>query len=196
MPSLRRVCVFCGSSPGAGDVYVAAARALGDALADRGLGLVYGGAQVGLMGTVADAVLARGGEVVGVLPEALQRREIRHDGLTELHLVGTMHERKAMMADLADAFVALPGGLGTLEEVVEAATWTQLGIHQKPVGLLDSAGYWAPFGAFLDHAVEAGFVRAEHRRGVVVDADPEPLLARLEAWAPAHVEKWLDLGQS
>jgi uncharacterized protein (TIGR00730 family) len=190
------VCVYAGSNAGVDPAHADAARALGRALVGRGCALVYGGGRTGLMGVVADAVLEAGGRATGIIPRSLEAREVAHRGLTELVVVESMHERKALMAERSDAFVALPGGLGTIEELVEAATWTQLGIHQKPVGLLDSAGYWAPFGAFLDHAVEAGFVRAEHRRGVVVDADPEPLLARLEAWAPTNVEKWLDLGQS
>jgi uncharacterized protein (TIGR00730 family) len=190
------VCVYAGSNVGVDPAHADAARALGRTLAGRGCALVYGGGRTGLMGVVADAVLEAGGCATGIIPRSLEAREVAHRGLTELVVVESMHERKALMAERSDAFVALPGGLGTIEELVEAATWTQLGIHEKPVGLLDSAGYWASFGAFLDHAVTAGFVRAEHRGTVVVDADPEALLARLEAWEPARVEKWLDLGQS
>lgn len=190
------VCVYAGSNPGVDPAHADAARALGTLLARQGTGLVYGGGRVGLMGVVADAVLAAGGEAVGIIPHGLDRREVAHRDLTELVVVGSMHERKALMAERSDAFVALPGGLGTIEELVEAATWTQLGIHRKPIGLLDSAGYWEPFHAFLEHAVAAGFVRPEHRRAIVRDEDPEPLLALLEAWTPSHVETWLELDES
>lgn len=192
----RTVCVYAGSNPGVDPAHAAAARALGTLLAEQGTGVVYGGGRTGLMGVVADAALAAGGEVAGIIPEGLARREVAHRGVTELVVVGSMHERKTLMAERADAFVALPGGLGTIEELVEAATWTQLGIHQKPVGLLDSAGYWAPFDAFLEHAVAAGFLRAENRRSIMRDPDPEPLLALLEAWTPTTVEKWLELDES
>lgn len=141
MPVLQRVCVFCGSSPGAGDGYLAAARGLAAALVEADVGLVYGGGSVGLMGAVADAVLEAGGEAIGVIPAALNTREVAHAGLSELHVVASMHERKALMAERSDAFVALPGGIGTVEEVVEALTWTQLGLHDKPVGLLDVRGF-------------------------------------------------------
>lgn len=190
------VCVYAGSNPGVDPAHAEAARALGTLLAEQGTGLVYGGGRVGLMGVVADAVLAAGGNAVGIIPRALDRREVAHQGLTELVVVGTMHERKALMAERSDAFIALPGGLGTIEELVEAATWTQLGIHRKPIGLLDSAGYWKPFDAFLEHAVASGFVRPEHRRAIIRDEDPEPLLALLEAWRPPDVETWLDLDES
>jgi len=190
--ALRRVCVYLGSSPGGDPAYRAATEALAQALAARGIGVVYGGGAVGLMGALADAALAAGGEVVGVLPRSLDEREVGHRGLTELHVVESMHERKALMADLSDAFVALPGGIGTLEELVEVYTWSQLGIHAKPVALLDVAGFWAPFVAWLDHAVRERFLRPEHRATLLVDADPAALLARLAAWEPAAVEKWLD----
>lgn len=190
------VCVYAGSNPGLDPAHAEAARALGRLLAAQGTELVYGGGKVGLMGVVADAVLEAGGRAVGIIPEHLDRREVAHRGLTELVVVGTMHERKTQMAERSDAFVALPGGLGTVEELVEAATWTQLGIHHKPVGLLDSAGYWAPFDAFLEHSVAAGFVRPEHRLGIVRDGDPAALLTALEAWTPPTVEKWLDLDRS
>jgi uncharacterized protein (TIGR00730 family) len=180
----RRVCVFCGSSTGAGDAYVDAARRLGGLLAARGIGLVYGGARVGLMGIVADAALANGGEVIGVIPESLRRREIGHDGLTRLHVVGSMHERKAVMAQLADAFVALPGGVGTLEELVEVLTWALLGLHDKPVGLLDVRHYYDDLAAFLDHAVRERFLSASHRTSLLRDTDPGALLDRL-ASAPS-----------
>lgn len=195
--AIRRLCVFCGSSPGRDPAYAEAARALGDALAARGIGVVYGGGSVGLMGVVADAVLARGGEVVGVIPYALANRELAHGHLTRLHVVATMHERKAMMSDFADAFLALPGGLGTLDELCEIATWAQLGIHRKPIGMLDVRGYFGPFLAFLDHALAEGFVRPEHRALLVRDTDAARLLDRLAAAAASPgpvVEKWVGRG--
>ena len=161
--TLRSVCVFCGASPGASPVYQEAAVALGRHLADRGLTLVYGGGAVGLMGTVADAALAAGGEVIGIIPQSLQEAEIGHKGLTRLEVVDGMHARKARMAELADAFVALPGGLGTLEELFEVWTWGQLGYHAKPLGLLEVNGFYDPLLTFLDHLVDERFVRAEHR---------------------------------
>ena len=176
MSEIRRVCVYCGSRPGTRPAYVRAARALGALLAAEGVGLVTGGGRVGLMGAVADAVLEGGGEAVGVIPQALLDREVGHEGMTALHVVRTMHERKAAMADLADAFVALPGGLGTLEEIAEALAWGQLGIHAKPCGLLDVEGYYTPLVRFLDHAVAGGFVRAEARASVVVEPEPAALL--------------------
>jgi hypothetical protein len=189
---MERICVFCGSSSGRSPEYVEAARATGSALAARGIGLVYGGGSVGLMGEVANAALAAGGEVVGVIPRALELRELAHGGLTKLHVVGSMHERKAKMAELADAFIALPGGLGTLEELFEILTWAQLGLHARPCGLLDVAGYYEPLVAFFDRAVSEGFVRPEHRRLFVVERAPEPLVERFTAWQPPHVERWID----
>ncbi len=193
---MKRVCVFCGSSPGVNPAYLEAARALGGALAARKIGLVYGGSSVGLMGAVADAVLASGGEAVGVLPRGLEAREVGHSGLTELHLVGSMHERKAKMADLADGFIAMPGGLGTLEELFEIWTWALLGVHQKPVGLLDTAGYYAPLIAFVDHAVREGFVRETHRTLVVVDGAEAALLDKLAAYTPPDLPKWVAAGRT
>ncbi len=191
--AVRRVCVFCGSAAGARPAYRRAAARLGEALARRGLGLVYGGGSIGLMGMVADAALAAGGEVVGVIPRRLARKEIAHAGLTRLRVVPSMHARKAMMADLADAFVALPGGLGTLEELTEVLTWAQLGLHAKPCALLDVAGYWRPLIRLLDHAAEERFLRPEHRRLLVVERSPERLLDRLGRWRPPpHVRKWID----
>ena len=186
VPEIRRLCVYCGSSAGARPAYAEAAHALGTLLAAEGVGLVTGGGRVGLMGVVADAVLAGGGEAVGVIPQALADREVGHAGLTELHVVATMHERKALMAHLADAFVALPGGLGTLEEIAEMMTWAQLGFHPKPCGLLDVAGYYAPLVRFFDHATAERFVRPEHRALLVVDESPERMLARLQAHVPPH----------
>ena len=190
---MKRVCVFCGSSTGRQAVYAEAARATAEALVDRGIGLVYGGGSIGLMGVLADAVLARGGEAIGVLPRGLARKEYAHEGLTELHLVGSMHERKALMARLADGFVALPGGLGTLEELFEVFTWAQLGIHQKPVGLVDVNGYWAGLRALLRHAVQEGFVRPEYAALLLVEPTPGPLLDRFLTWRPLVAQPvWLD----
>jgi uncharacterized protein (TIGR00730 family) len=189
---MKRVCVYCGSSPGRRAAYLHEARQLGRILAERRLGLVYGGASVGLMGAVADAALQGGGEVLGVIPRNLEQREIGHRGLTRLHVVGSMHERKQKMADLADAFVALPGGMGTLEELSETLTWSMLGLHAKPLGLLDVDRYWRPLLAFLDHAVAEGFLRAEHRALVLDDADAARLLDRLAAWrSPTPTVKWI-----
>ena len=176
---MRRLCVFCGSAMGVGPAYRLAAQALGRVLAERGVGLVYGGGRVGLMGVVADAVLAGGGEVVGVMPEALVAREIAHPGLTALRVVGSMHERKAVMAAESDAFVALPGGIGTLEELFEVWTWAQLGIHAKPCGVLDVGGYYAPLLAFLDRGVAEGFVRPAQRAALLVDDEPGRMVDRL-----------------
>lgn len=189
---MKRICVFCGSSSGGNPVYLEAARRVGRTLASRGLGLVYGGGSVGLMGAVADATLAAGGEVVGVIPRALQLRELAHAKLTTLHVVGSMHERKAKMAELAHGFIALPGGMGTLEEFAEILTWAQLGLHARPCGLLDVAGYYRPLTAFFDQAVAEGFVRSEHRRLVLVAEDPDALLDEFVAWRPPQVERWID----
>ena len=188
---MRSVCVFCGSNPGARRLYSEAAEALGRTLAERKLRLVYGGAAVGLMGVLADAALAAGGEAIGVIPVALVEREIAHTGLTELHPVKTMHERKAMMADLADAFVALPGGVGTLEELLEIWTWGQLGHHKKPVGLLNAGGFFDALLAFLDFQASELFMRREHRDMLIVDADPARLLDRCESYRPPVIEKWI-----
>ena len=179
MRALRRVCVYCGSSSGVRPAFSAVAADLGRLLAGRGIAVVYGGASVGLMGTMADAALAAGGEVIGVLPGKLFEREVGHEGLSELHVVGSMHERKALMSELADAFIALPGGYGTLEEVVESVTWTQLGIHDKPVGLLDVDGYYRDLLAFLDRAAADGLLRPDARRLLRHDDDPSRLLDQL-----------------
>lgn len=188
---MKRICVFCGSSAGRRPLYVEAARALGRLLAARGCGLVYGGASVGLMGEVADAVLQAGGEVDGVIPHALEARELAHRGLTRLHVVDSMHDRKSLMADLADGFVALPGGMGTIEEMCEVLTWAQLGLHGKPCGLLDVAGYYHPLVAFFDHAVAEGFLRPEHRDMVLRAEDPARLLDLMGSWRPPDVPKWI-----
>lgn len=179
---MRRVCVYAGASAGADPIFERAARELGELLARSGIGLVYGGASIGLMGAVADAALAAGGEAIGVIPTGLKRKEVAHEGLSELRTVGSMHERKAMMSELADAFVALPGGLGTLDELLEAATWTQLGIHSKPCGLLNVGGYWDCLVAQLDRAGSDGFLRADHRQVLLVETDPRELLRRLGSW--------------
>ncbi len=192
MHKIERICVFAGSSPGRRPEYVTAARALGRALADERIGLVYGGAGVGLMGAVADAVLDQGGSVVGVMPRALVEREVAHAGLTELRVVGSMHERKAEMADLADAFVALPGGLGTLEEMFEVLTWAQLGYHTKPCGLLNVAGYYDRMLSMMDHAAEERFLAPEHRAMILAGAEPGPLIERFRAYRAPQVSKWLD----
>ena len=193
---MRRVCVFCGSSPGASPTYLATARALGQELARRALGLVYGGASVGLMGAVADGALAGGGEAVGVIPSALEQKELAHGGLTRLEVVSSMHERKARMAELADGFLALPGGMGTLEELSEILTWAQLGLHSKPCAVLDVAGYWRPLVAFFDHAVTERFIRPEHRAMLLVGMEPAALLDAMAAYVPIAHDKWIDRRQS
>ena len=175
---LRRLCVFCGASPGGDPGYVALAASVGEGLARRGIGVVFGGSRVGMMGAVADAALAAGGEVIGVIPRRLVDREVAHRGLTELRIVETLHERKAGMAALADGFIALPGGLGTLEELAEVASWAQLSLHTKPIGLLGRVGYWDHLLRWLDHAVEEGFLAPANRALVQQDADLETLLAR------------------
>lgn len=193
---MKSVCVYCGSNPGRQPAYAEAARGLGAALVARGLGLVYGGASVGVMGVLADAVLALGGHVTGVIPEALVRREVAHPGLSRLVVTGSMHERKTRMADLADGFVALPGGIGTLEELFEAWTWAQLGLHGKPCGLLNVAGYFDGLLAFLDHAVAERFVKEPHRAMLIVSDDPSELLRRFEAYEAPVVRKWIAKGDA
>lgn len=195
LPPLRRVCVYCGSSIGARGEYRAAATELGTALATRGLELVYGGGRVGLMGAVADAALAAGGHVIGVIPQALMDRELGHRGIQDLRIVADMHERKLTMATLADAFVALPGGWGTLEELTEMLTWLQLGIHRKPIALLDVAGYFDPLLTFAARMVDERFVREEQRGLLLVETATDALLARLAqatTSATAPVDKWVD----
>ena len=176
--AIRRICVFCGASPGRDRAYVDLAVAVGAGLAERGIGVVFGGSRVGMMGAVADAALAAGGEVIGVIPRRLVEREVAHSGLTELRIVETLHERKAGMAALADGFIALPGGLGTLEELAEVASWAQLSLHTKPIGLLGRDGYWDHLLRWLDHAVEEGFLAPANRALVEQDADLDALLAR------------------
>jgi uncharacterized protein (TIGR00730 family) len=192
---MKRIVVFCGSSPGRLPEYTAAAFELGRMLANRGIGVVYGGASIGMMGAVADATLAAGGEVIGVIPKRLLESEIAHAGLTALHVVDTMHERKAMMAELSDAVIALPGGSGTLDELFEMFTWSQLGLHGKPIGLLDVGGYWQPLMALLDHMVAERFIWAEHRDSLLFEEDAAVLLDRLAAHEPAVRNKLLDRDQ-
>jgi uncharacterized protein (TIGR00730 family) len=187
-----RLCIFCGSSPGARPGYAAATAELARLLAGRGIGIVYGGASVGLMGLLADTALEAGGEVVGVIPAALEAKEIAHGGLSELHVVGSMHERKALMAELSEGFVALPGGSGTLEELFEVFTWAQLGLHRKPCALLNVEGYYDGLAGFLDHAVGERFMRAEHRAMLLCEDSPAAVFAALEAFEPPLVDKWLD----
>lgn len=187
---MQAVCVYCGSSPGARPVYAAAAQAFGTALARAGLTLVYGGGRVGLMGLIADTVLAAGGRAIGVIPELLVEREVGHTGLTELHVVPDMHQRKKLMADLADAFVALPGGAGTLEEFFEVFTWTQLGYHRKPVGLLDVDGFYDPLMTMLRHTVDEGFMRHSYLDSLCVAAEPGALLAQLGRYQTPARSKW------
>ncbi len=188
---MRRLCVFLGSNAGHRADYAEAAVALGTLLAREGIGLVYGGASVGLMGRLADAALAAGGEVIGVIPRGILEREVAHKGLADLRVVGSMHERKALMAELADGFVALPGGVGTLEELFEVWTWAQLGSHEKPCALLNVAGYYDRLLGFLDHVVGEGFMRAAHRDMLLVADEPSALLARLRDYRAPQVVKWI-----
>ena len=196
MPAPSSVCVFCGSNGGDDPAFERAARRVGEGLARRRIRLVYGGGRVGMMGAVADAALQAGGDVVGVIPEQIVALEIGHDGLTELRVVGSMHERKALMAELADAFIALPGGIGTFEELFEVYTWAQLGLHRKPLGLLDVAGYYEPLAELLDHAVARGFLRPETRAMLRRENSLEDLLARFAEWRPAPRPKWIDLDET
>ncbi|MBN1976616.1 MAG: TIGR00730 family Rossman fold protein [Anaerolineae bacterium] len=186
---MKRICVFCGSSPGVRPEYVEAARQLGRTLASKGIGLVYGGAKVGTMGQLASAALAAGGEVTGVIPEQLAAKEVAFTELADLQVVGSMHARKARMVELSDGFIALPGGLGTFEEFFEALTWAQLGLHHKPCGLLNVCGYYDKLMAFLDHAVAQQFVKAEYRAMALVDEDPERLLEKFAAYRPPEIDK-------
>jgi uncharacterized protein (TIGR00730 family) len=196
MPNLRSVCVFCGSSPAVDDLYVASAREVGGLLASRGLRIVYGGGRLGLMGALADAAVAAGGEIVGVIPGALVEKEVAHRGLSELRVVGSMHERKALMADLSDAFIALPGGIGTLEEFFEIWTWGQLGLHHKPFGLLNVGGFYDPLLAFLDQLADRRFLRPEHRDMVHMRSVTSDLLHAMESYRPIDVWQWLSSAES
>jgi uncharacterized protein (TIGR00730 family) len=189
---MKRVCVFCGSNEGIRPIYREATRTLGEALARQGTELVFGGGRVGLMGVLANAVLAAGGRAIGVIPEALVAKELAHQGLSELRVVGSMHQRKALMAELSDAFLALPGGFGTLEEYCEVLTWAQLGLHAKPCGLLNVAGFYDALLDLFDHAVSEQFVPGPHRRLVLVEEDPQRLLDLLGGYRPPQVKKWID----
>jgi uncharacterized protein (TIGR00730 family) len=189
---MKRICVFCGSSAGSQPEYREGAEQLGAELTRREIGLVYGGGNVGLMGAIADSVLKSGGEAIGVIPEHLMKREIGHNRLTKLHIVRSMHERKALMADLSDAFIALPGGFGTLEEFFEVLTWSQLGLHAKPCGIVNVLGYYTPLLRMLDHAVDERFLKPQNRALVIARETPAELLQAFEDWRPVHVEKWLD----
>ena len=188
---MNSICVFCGSSAGTDPAYAEAASLLGRTLAGRSITLVYGGGHVGLMGIVADAALEAGGEVIGVMPKSLIDREIGHTGLTKLHVVGSMHERKALMSELSDGFIALPGGAGTLEEFFEVFTWALLGEHRKPCGILNVAGYYDPLLSVFDQMVDKGFLKQEHRKLALVEADPLALLKRLDDYRPSATAKWI-----
>jgi uncharacterized protein (TIGR00730 family) len=192
MSAFRRVAVYAGSAPGASPAYAEASRAVVTEVVRRGAGVVYGGGSLGLMGVLADAAIEAGGEVTGVIPRFLDEREVGHHGVTDLRVVDTMHERKMLMADLADAFLVLPGGIGTLEEVVEMLSWSQLGLHRKPIGLLDVDGFWAPLVGLLDHMTTEKFVGLDHRRLLLSCEDPLALLDAMEAWEPPAVARqWL-----
>jgi uncharacterized protein (TIGR00730 family) len=191
MRSFSRLCVYCGSSLGEDPRFERAASRVGAHLASHGIALVYGGGHVGLMGSLANATLAAGGQVIGVIPAALRDKELAHEGVTALHVVASMHERKQLMADLGDGFIALPGGIGTLEELFETLTWLQLGFHSKPVGLLNVAGFYDPLIRFLENMVMAGLLRAEHLDYLIVESEIEPLLRRMAGFEPMALEKWI-----
>jgi len=188
---MKQVCIFCGSYPGSKPVYVESAHQMGLGLAQRGLGLVYGGGCVGLMGAVADGTIAGGGKTVGVIPQSLVDRELAHKGLSEIHIVTSMHQRKAMMAEIADAFVAMPGGFGTLDELFEIITWAQLGFHHKPIALLNIDGYFDPMLTFIEHMAVEGFIKPEHRDALLVKNSVDTLLDTLLSYQPPPLEKWI-----
>ena len=192
MNHFRRLCVYCGSNRGTSPEFTAAAASLGQALASRGIGVVYGGGHVGLMGVLADAALAGGGEVIGVIPTALQEKELGHPGLTEMHVVGSMHERKQMMADLSGGFIAMPGGIGTLEELFETFTWLQLGFHQKPVALLNVDGFYDALIGFVRQLTRDGFLKPAHEACLLVDRDADSLLRKMETFEPPQLGKWME----
>jgi uncharacterized protein (TIGR00730 family) len=187
-----RIAIYCGSSRGLDPIYATAAAEMAAYLAKQGIGIVYGGGNVGIMGVIADAALAAGGEVIGVIPESLLAKELGHGGVTELHVTRTMHERKQKMVDLSDAFIALPGGFGTLDELFETLTWLQLGFHGKPVGLLNVEGFFDHLLTFLDHMSTTGFLKPEHRSSLITETDPESLLQAIRAFQPYTCEKWID----
>ena len=193
---MQRICVYCASNDGVLPDYLTAARTIGRVLAERGLTVVFGGGRVGCMGALADGALAAGGEVIGIMPHALVEREVAHRGLTALHVVDTMHERKAMLAELADAFIVLPGGLGTLEEFFETWTWAQLGVHHKPLALLDVAGFWQPMVTFLAHVERQGFLRGTPLDWLIVDDNPDRVLDRLTAFVPPPTRRWIRLAET
>jgi uncharacterized protein (TIGR00730 family) len=193
---MKRICVYCGSSPGRIPHYRKAAAMLGDALVDRGLGLVYGGAGIGVMGAIADAVLARGGEAIGIIPDSLAVKEVAHENLTRQHVVGSMHERKALMAEYSDGFIALPGGWGTIEEIFEVLTWAQLGFHEKPCGLLNVEGYFDGLFAFLEHAIDQQFVKPVHRQMLIMESNASTLLDRFGEYRAPRVKKWISPSQT
>lgn len=193
---MNKLCVYCGSSSGLLPAYSEAARALGQELVKQNIGLVYGGASVGLMGIIADQVMNNGGEVIGVMPAALVEKEVSHCGLSELVTVSSMHERKAVMAERSDGFIALPGGLGTMEELFEILTWSQLGFHSKPCGLLNTEGYYDKLSEFLDHAVQQQFVKALHRNMLISESDPGALLCRMRSHQPPKADKWIGREQT
>lgn len=189
---MKSLCIYCGSSPGATPVYGQAARELAQAMVEQNIALVYGGGNVGLMGIIADEVMRLGGQATGVIPEALLKKELGHNGLTQLHIVKDMHERKAMMADLSDGFIAMPGGVGTLEELFEVFTWAQLGFHQKPIGLLNVDGFYDGLLQFIQHMVSQRFLKGEQAEILIAEARPADLLQRFRSFVPHHVPKWLD----
>jgi uncharacterized protein (TIGR00730 family) len=193
---LQSVCVFCGSSTGSNTAYTEAARSLGTTLAEANIRLVFGGGHVGLMGEISNAAIAAGGDVIGVIPKFLVERELAHEGLTDLRIVGSMHERKAMMSDLSEGFIALPGGTGTLEEFFEVLTWAQLGEHEKPCGLLNVAKYFDPLLAAFEHMVEEGFLSKSNRALVLVESEPKNLLRRFEHYEPPKTAKWIDRSET
>jgi uncharacterized protein (TIGR00730 family) len=196
MKTIRSLCVYCGSSAGASESYAAGARELAAEMVRRDVALVYGGGNVGLMGIIADEVMRLGGSVTGVIPQALMKREVGHHGLTRLHIVKDMHERKAMMAELSDGFIAMPGGFGTLEELFEVTTWCQLGLHEKPIGLLNIDGFYDGLISFADHLVRQAFVRGEHAALLMHASNAAELLDRFDDYVPGHQAKWLDRGQA
>jgi uncharacterized protein (TIGR00730 family) len=188
---MKSICVYCGSSTGASPVYTEAAKALANQLVANDIALVYGGGNVGLMGVIADEVMRLGGQATGVIPQALMNKEVGHTGLSKLHIVSNMHERKAMMADLSDGFIAMPGGVGTLEELFEVFTWAQLGFHTKPIGVLNVDGFYDSLIAFLNHTVQSRFLKAEHMAMLFNEAEPEKLVQRFRQYQPVLVDKWL-----
>ncbi|MFN0075003.1 MAG: TIGR00730 family Rossman fold protein [Prosthecobacter sp.] len=192
MNTLKRIAVYCGSNPGLNSAHKVATLALGDDLARQGVGIVYGGGNVGLMGALADAALAAGGEVIGVIPASLMAKELGHGGVTQLHVVGTMHERKQLMVDLSDGFIALPGGFGTLDELFETLTWLQLGFHDKPVGLLNVGGFFDGLVDFIHHMCQTGFLKPEHEQCVLVESSHARLLERMRAFQPPQLGKWME----